>query len=114
MKKILAATAISLTLPFVMTSCGEEDAPNPTGKEHFETHDYGNNEADRDMDKDRIEEDIRDGADDVESAADDVIDGAGDVVSDVLDGLDGDETTDISAITDTTTHTTHTTATDRR
>ena len=103
MKKILAATAVFMTLPFVFTSCGEDDAPNPTGKEHFETHDYGNNEADREMD--RVEDSVRDGVDDVESAADNVIDGAGDVVSDVLDGFDGDETTEISAITDITTHT---------
>jgi hypothetical protein len=111
MKKILAATAVFMTLPFVFTSCGEDDAPNPTGKEHFETYDYGNNEADKDMDMDRVEDSVRDGVDDVESAADDVIDGAGDVVSDVLDGFDGDETTETSAKTDTTTHTL---TTDRR
>lgn len=107
MKKILAAAAILLTLPSVLTSCGENDEPDATGKEHYEDYDYGNN-ADR---HDNSAENFADEAvDDVESAADDIMDGAGNAANDIIDGFEGEHSTaatsvdtHISTVTATTT-----------
>ena len=106
MKKILAAAALFLTLPFVLTSCDEKDEPNATGREHFEDHDYGNN-ADNREDRDhkgenRVEDFAHDAVDGAESAVDDVIDGAGDAANDIIDGFDNERnTTEISRYTHT-------------
>ncbi len=116
MKKILAATALFLALPFVITSCDERDEPNATGREHFEDYDYNNNADDKndhvDRDENRVEDFAHDAVDGAESAVDDVIDGAGDAANDIIDGFDGERNTTetsvnshISTVTSTTVRT---------
>lgn len=111
MKKFLSAAAIILTMPVIMTGCGENNENQPDGTDHYEEYDYNNNADDRvdhndrdDMSADEFAHDAIDGA---ENAVDDVVDGVGDAANDIVDGLDGErETSDISGNIEDSTETT--------
>ena len=117
MKKILAISALFLTIPTFLTGCGvgRDDKVSESGyySEHGDRDDRNNRDESSDMGRnDREDHPVRDGVNDaidgVESAADDVVDGVGDAANDIVDGLDGErETSENSDTNDNNTDTTN-------
>ena len=98
MKKILASSALFLTIPLTLAGCGDRNDTS-SGRDHFEQHDYdrdNDGRTDTDRDDNSVKDGIHDAIDGVESAGDDVIDGVGDAVDDIVDGFDGDNSSDAS------------------
>lgn len=101
MKKILAMSALFLTISSVLAGCGADIGNDSDNGSYYEDHDYGYGNDDRhtsreesraDRDESRVTDDLRDREDDMaDDASDrvkDAIDGAGDAANDVIDGVE--------------------------